>query len=88
MATTFSNKVKILSQFWEQYRFNDEYSDFVEYNDLGLPLAHLNEQGLAVITTEGENYIAETFEYLLARFDCDDNDFTELEEIFTSASQG
>jgi len=88
MATTFSNKVKILSQFWEQYRFNDEYSDFLEYNDLGLPLAHLNEQGLAVITTEGENYISETFEYLLARLDSDDNGFTALEEIFTSTSQG
>ncbi len=40
MATTFENKCAILADLWLNYKDNEELEDFVEYNDLGLPLAY------------------------------------------------
>ena len=37
--TDFSNKVDILGAFYLTYRDNNELKDFIEFNDLGLPLA-------------------------------------------------
>lgn len=52
----------ILADLWQNYRDEDEFSDFIEYNDLGLPMAYLLREGLvAEITEEGQLYINETF---------------------------
>ncbi len=41
MTTDFSNKVTILAELWMNYREDDHLDDFMEYNDLGLPMAYL-----------------------------------------------
>jgi hypothetical protein len=37
-GNTFDNKISILAELWMNYRDDEELQDFIEYNDLGLPL--------------------------------------------------
>jgi hypothetical protein len=84
MATTFSNKVEILAELWSNYKDNDEFTDFIEYNDLGLPLAYLIKENLCTVTSQGESYIEETFDLLIESVSLDDTGFESLNDIFTS----
>ena len=61
LMTNFSNKVKILADLWVNYRDDEEFEDFCDYNDLGLPLAYLMDNGLATASELGNKYIQETF---------------------------
>ena len=86
MATTFLNKVEILASLFANYSEDPEFVDFVEYNDLGLPLAHLAKEGLAAITVEGEGYIEETWLLFVESLGLDDTGFETLDEIFAASS--
>ncbi len=48
-GNTFDNKVSILAELWMNYRDDEQLKDFIEYNDLGLPMAYflMNELVLA-----------------------------------------
>jgi hypothetical protein len=50
MPTNFETKCAILSDLWLNYKDNEELADFVEYNDLGLPLAYLIHTNLVTVT--------------------------------------
>ena len=49
--TPFSNQCSVLGGLWLNYReeaeTNEAWKDFFDYNDIGLPLAYLNAEGLA-----------------------------------------
>lgn len=62
---TFSKKCEILSDIWFGYRDDSEFQDFIEYNDLGLPLAYAIHGEIVQATELAKQYINETF-YLLA----------------------
>jgi hypothetical protein len=81
MATTFLNKVEILGKFWNAYENDEEYEDFCEYNDIGLPLAHAASEGLCSITTDGEVFIEETWELFLEFLNIEDKGFETLSDI-------
>ena len=57
----FFRKCEILGDLWLNYR-NDE--DFIEYNDLGLPLAYAFANDIAKETELAERYINESYELL------------------------
>ena len=83
MAMDFSNKVTILSDLWINYRDQDEFNDFIEYNDLGLPLAYLVNTELAAVTDGGKIYLEETFNLLCAALELDlDGEYNSLIEMF------
>lgn len=86
--TNFSSKCSILGEIWEDHREGKEFVDFVEYNDLGLPLAYLNSEGLAVPTSDGMRYIEETFDLFLSSLNVNDTGFNDLNEVMTAASKG
>jgi len=86
--TNFSSKCSILGQIWEDHREDKEFVDFVEYNDLGLPLAYLNSEGLAMPSSDGMRYIEETFELFLSSLNVNDTGFNDLNEVMTAASKG
>jgi hypothetical protein len=65
MTTDFSKKVEILGQFYIQFRDEGDMADFVEFNDIGLPLAYLAGEGLCEISDDGAKYIAETWDIFL-----------------------
>ena len=80
--TDFSNKVSILAELYSNYRYDDGLKDFIEYNDLGLPLAFLASEGLAQITEDGAGYIEETFLLFLSSLSLEDEGFETLIQIF------
>jgi hypothetical protein len=80
-TTDFRNKAEILSELWLDYRDDDEFKDFVEYNDLGLPLAYAVANGIVEASPMAENFIEETFRLLLAALEVTDTGFYSLQEL-------
>ena len=40
MAIPFADRCGILGRFWIEYREDEELKTFLEYNDVGLPVAY------------------------------------------------
>lgn len=88
MATNFSNKAGILADLWINFRDQEEFADFIEYNDIGLPLAYYIHTEIVLPTQQAEMYVEETFNLLCAALDLDlDGDYESLNEMFEK-SQG
>jgi hypothetical protein len=82
MATSFENQCAILADLWLNYKSNEELEDFIEYNDLGLPLAYLIHTGLATVTDDGIVYVDETFDLLISSLGLDlEGEYETLNEI-------
>ena len=80
--TTLANKTEILSDIWLNYRNDSEFEDFIQYNDLGLPLAYAINAGIVVISDRATEFINETFALLLAGLDIqEDTGFESLDDI-------
>jgi hypothetical protein len=81
MANNYSNKISILAELWMNYRDDDQLQDFVEYNDLGLPMSYLLMNELVLPTQQAELYIDETYGLLIASLGVDDVDYESLDEL-------
>jgi hypothetical protein len=81
MANKPSNKISILAELWMNYRDDDELDEFMEYNDLGLPLAYLLANEIVLSTPEAEMYINETYDLLVAYFTVEDREWQSLDEM-------
>ncbi len=81
METTFENKCAILAELWLNYKADEEFEDFIEYNDLGLPLAYAISSGIVERTQKADGFIEETFELLLASLDVEDEGFESLDDL-------
>lgn len=71
--TPLTNKANILSELWLNYRTDDQFKDFVEYNDLGLPLSYVLSQGIVSYTPQAESFVNETFSLLLEALDIEED---------------
>lgn len=87
MTTNFLNKTSILSELWMNYREDEGLQDFIEYNDLGLPLAYFLYNELVLPTKQAEVYIDETFNLLVAALEVEDIGFESLDEMLGVANQ-
>lgn len=87
MKTNFEAQCNILAQLWIEHREDEEFTDFVEYNDLGLPLAYFISEGVALSTSLAETYIGETFEILLSALGVEDTGFATLDEVFNNSER-
>jgi hypothetical protein len=87
MKTSFEAQCDILAQLWMEHRGDAEFADFVEYNDLGLPLAYFISEGVALPTDLAETYVGETFTLLLAALGLEDTGFDNLDEVFTQSDR-
>jgi hypothetical protein len=88
MATTLTNKAIILAELWLDYRNEEDFEDFVKYNDLGLPLAYALSNGIIEPTEKATGFIEEAFQLLLAGVSnelLEDTGFTSLEELLDTA---
>jgi hypothetical protein len=82
MPTNFETKCAILSDLWLNYKDNEELADFVEYNDLGLPLAYLIHTDLVTVNETGMPYVDETFNLLCTSLGLDfEGDYASLNEL-------
>jgi hypothetical protein len=80
--TTFQNKCDILSELWINYKTDQNFEDFISYNDLGLPLAYAIANGIVAATEMSERFINETFLLLLSSLEVEDNGYVTLDDIF------
>jgi hypothetical protein len=61
----FADKTGLLGQLWIDFRNDENFSVFMEYNDIGLPLSYVVAEGLVPnLTPLGEEYVNETIEML------------------------
>ena len=75
-------RAEILSDLWLNFRNEADFQDFIEYNDLGLPLAYAISSEIVPITEKAEQFINETFLLLLASLAIEyDTGFDSLDEI-------
>lgn len=84
----FSSKCLILGELWIDYRNDENFEDFIEYNDIGLPLAYAFSTGLAKVEPQGELYVNETWDLFVEALGIDDNDvtFDSLDEMLELAA--
>lgn len=81
MTTPFETRAEILADLWMNYRLDEEFTDFVEYNDLGLPLSYAIMQNLVKAQPSGELMINETFDLLLTALETEDAGFDSLDDL-------
>lgn len=84
MTTDFSKKVEILGDFYTQFRDREKMKEFIEFNDIGLPLAYLTAEGLCEVSEDGKKFIAETWELFLGIVGVEDTGFVHLTEIWAA----
>lgn len=85
-TTTFDNKIGILADLWMIYRDEPEWKEFIDFHDLGLPLAFMLDNNLIYRNTisnqPAEELINETFALLLKGLDiAEDTGFDSLDDI-------
>ncbi|BAU99683.1 hypothetical protein [Aurantimicrobium minutum] len=81
IPTTVENKSSILGELWTEYKDAEGFKDYIDYNDLGLPLAYAVSTGIIEINPQVQNYIEDSFTLLLDILHKEDEGFEELSEI-------
>jgi hypothetical protein len=88
MATSYENKAEILSELWLNYKDDQNFEEFIKYNDLGLPLAYAISEGIVESTELAAGFVSETFELLLAGLGIpEDIGFENLDEMIQEAGE-
>ena len=81
MAIPSAVKAAILSQFWMEFRDDEALKDFVEFNDMGLPLAFFVSSGIVQESPMAEEYISETFNLFLIALEINEDEIEGLENL-------
>jgi hypothetical protein len=88
--TDFTTQCIILGELYENYKEEKDFRAFIEFNDLGLPLAYLTSQGLVVeVSDDGRRYVFDTFEMFLESIKLGEDDVVDgmtLDEVFALAA--
>jgi hypothetical protein len=69
------------------YRKDEQFIDFIEYNDLGLPIAYAIHAEIVEAKSPAIDFINETFELLLSALDVEDTGYENLDDILGSAEK-
>ena len=76
-----ANKAGIIGQLWIEFRNDEDFTAFMEYNDLGCPLAYMVAEGLIKeLSPVGEEMLEETFEMFLQLINITEEDVDALPE--------
>lgn len=86
MQTDLTNKISILADLYANYQDDSEFREFMEFNDIGLPLAYFVNEKLAVETDAGTRFMEESFDLLLSALGIEDTGFEYLDEVLTKAA--
>ena len=81
MAIPSADKAAILSQFWREFRDDEALQDFVEFNDMGLPLAFFVASGIVQESSMAETYIGETFDLFLIALEINEEEIDGLDNL-------
>jgi hypothetical protein len=79
--TKFSIKCDILAEFWVAYKGDENYEDFISYNDLGLPLAYAISTDIVERTRKAKTFVEETWDVFLGVHGLEDEGYESLDDI-------
>jgi len=80
--TPFEVKCIILADLWINYRKEDDFEDFLQYNDIGLPAAWMVAEELCKPSEKLKGMIGETFMLLLEALGIEeDTGFDSLDDL-------
>jgi len=82
--TTFENKCLILADIWLNYRDDEQFEDFIQYNDMGLPLAYALSEQIVKGTELSTKFVEETFDLLLSGLGVEDEAWVSLDDLLMS----
>lgn len=86
--TDFESMCSILSELWMNYKTDKNFKEFIEYNDLGLPLSFLINSELVEPSAMAKEYIKETWILFLSALGIkDDAGWRSLDELFRYAEE-
>ncbi len=86
--TDFTKVCEILGVLYTNYKEDDEFKDFIDFNDLGLPLAYFASEKLCEVSDDGARYIMETWLLFLKGLGLEDTGLWDnLEDLFESAEE-
>jgi hypothetical protein len=81
-GTSFEVRCEILSELWFKYKNETTFSDFISYNDLGLPLAFFLSEGIVSSTPKAMAMVNESFDLFLAALDIkEDAGYDSLDDL-------
>lgn len=87
-VTSFESICSILGDLWMDYKSDKYFKDFIEYNDIGLPIAFLIDNELVEPTNLATQYVYETWEIFLAALEIkEDVGWQSLEEVFNHVNE-
>lgn len=82
----FADKAGIVGQLWIEFRNDEDFTAFMDYNDLGCPLAYMVAEGIVKeVTPLGEEMINETYKMLLDLLEVTDTEVEILDEVNLSS---
>lgn len=87
-GTGLEARCNILGSLWLFYRDTDDgaWADFFEWGDIGLPLAYMVWQGMAVATEDGEQSINEVWAVVCEMVDVDpEGTYADLSAFFEAS---
>lgn len=89
MPTPIENRISILADLWLNYRDDEEFQDFIAYNDIGLPIAFALNEDFVKGTEMSTKFINETFELLLAGLALEETEegWESLDDILAEGSE-
>ena len=82
--TDFTNMCEILGSLYANYKEDEDLKDFIEFNDLGLPLAYFISEDLCQVSDDGARYITETWQLFLASMELEDTGWDSLDQMFAA----
>jgi hypothetical protein len=81
-GTSFEVRCDILADLWQNYKQDEQFQDFVSYNDIGLPFSFLIAEQLATPAERGKAFVNETFDLLLKALDIpEDEGYDSLDDL-------
>ena len=81
ITTDLASKCDILNDIWINHSNDESFEDFIEINDLGLPMAYFICNGIVEVTPLAEEIIDVTFSDLLELLEIEDTGFKVLSDI-------
>jgi hypothetical protein len=84
LTTDYAKRSEILHHLWINYNDNEDFEEFIDLNDLGLPMAYFIHKGIVESTPMAEDLVNQSFQALLDMFEVEDKGFKSLQQILNT----
>lgn len=83
--TDFSKRCDLLNRFWMEFREEEAFESYFEYNDIGVPLAFAISEGIVKSTDQSAAYINEAYDLLCETLNIEIKTYDSLEDMMMEA---